>query len=373
MKLHETSMLVAFNLEILNGCRWGCTGCTVDKDGQLPYTEQDKQKFLSLLDDLEANGHVLTNIGIGPVDFMSATNTKQVLDPEFIRPILSRFGTVTLNSTFLSITNQINQTKAPHNTIGEWGSFLATLLKDYTYKFTIPIEPRHYKNAKYLQKIFLARDTLISYISTLAPTSHYSKSYLTGNISAYHEYNEDPLTNDKVTFAEYSHDFYSQTSGGHMDLVVTDGRLGVNTKQKKDKLLHSLQYLNELYNNSVSAATRTVINFTYGKPHEGFDKDYVYRNGRLYAPPFIGERLVILDEAFAIEEGAPWTTDTLLRHDAQKMVEQLNYAQQTTECMNCTYTGSCVGRGTLSIMESLGVVDCLAPKKSFNVVRQARR
>lgn len=350
----QMEFLIDFTLEVLYGCKWNCTGCNVSKYDQRGFVEGDFDRLMRLFDDLAANNHILSNLALGPTDFMSAENSREMFQQ--IIPMMDKFAAITLQTTFLE--------KPP--VIAEWAEFLRPILAGREVKFASPLDPAHYKNKKFFDTILSNRDLFVS----LIPEMKYTKTYLIGNLVEYRDYNANPMHNDKITFEEYSHEFHDVSRGNHLDLVIAAGRSPLNDINNRERLKSIVKYQNQLYDDAIHTDTsKQVVNFTYGKRHEGFDKDYVYRNGRIYGPVFVGEPLVTFEEDYSIPNDADWTTKTLVDFENQTLVESLLYLDKTKECASCEFAPLCAGRGVIKLMKTLKATECLAPKQAFQQTR----
>jgi hypothetical protein len=201
----------------------------------------------------------------------------------------------------------------------------------------------------------------------------YTKTYLLGNLVEYRAYNADPFNNDKITFEEYSEVFHDVSGGNHLDLIISAGRSALTDINNRQKLKDVVKYQNQLYDNAVHTDTSKVaVNFTYGKRHEGFDKDYVYRNGKIYGPVFVGEPLLMFESDYAISNDVEWTAQALVEFENNTLVESLQYLDHTTSCASCEFAAACTGRGVIKLMKTLRTKDCLAPKRAFEQTRTSK-
>lgn len=345
--MQQMDYLIDFNLEVLHGCKWNCTGCNVQKTDQDGFLDNDFDCLMRLFEDLEQNHHILSNVAVTPTDFMAANNGEQIFTMD-IKPMFDKFCAVTLNTTFLQ----------DRDVIERWASILRPILKGNTLKFSIPVEPEHYSKKKYMDIILGNRDYLVS----LLPETNYTKTYLIGNLHEYRQFKD---------FDFFSEDFHNRWQGGHLDIVITEGRLTQTNPFNRQRLRNMVQYQNSLYDQFVTEDHgKEVVNFTYGKRHEGYDKDYVYKNGKIYAPVFLGEPLVIFEESYALGREVEWNTANLVDFENQMLIESLEYVQQTTHCGSCEFAPACSARGLLKLMKTLNVKECFAPRSAFVELRQ---
>jgi hypothetical protein len=354
-KQAQMEFLIDFTLEVLRGCKWNCAGCNVDKVGQLDLTDSDHARLLELFRDLQQNHHILSNFGIGPTDFMAAENTLELM-PRLV-PMMDMFHAVTLQTTFLE----------KPEAIAKWAKAMRPFLAGREVKFATPLDPKHYKHKKMFDVILSNRDLFVE----LIPDMKYTKTYLLGNLVEYREYNADPFNNEKITFEEYSDIFRDTSSGNYLDLIISDGRSSLKDINNRERLKSTIKYQTRLYNEGISTdSSKRKINFTYGHRHEGFDKDYVYRNGNIYSPVFVGEPLLMFEPEYSIDQSQQWSTNTLIEFENQMLVDSLMYLEKTNECSTCEFAPLCVGRGVIKLMETLREKQCISPKLAFERTRQ---
>lgn len=350
----EMEFLIDFTLEVLYGCKWNCAGCNVDKYGQNGFGEGDFDRLLDLFKDLQANNHILSNLALGPTDFMTSDNTLEII--EQIAPMMDMFAAITLPTSFLEKPDQIEQ----------WGKVLNPLFAGRELKFATPLNPAHYKNRKMFDTILRNRDVLVEHM----PDAKYTKTYFLANLLEYRAYNKDPFNQDKITFEEYNDIFHKNSKGNYLDVVITAGRSPLKDINHSQRLKDIWKYYNDVYDNAFQTDTsKGSVNFACGKLHEGFDKDYVYRNGNIYAPIFVGEPLVIFEDQYCIPNDADWTTSTLVDFENQTLVDSFQYMPSTKQCSDCEFATLCTSRGVLKLMEILKIRDCMAPKRAMRFVR----
>ncbi len=348
MANYQSHFLVDINLEVLSGCKWKCTGCRINKDDANGFIGNDFRRLMDLFQDLKDNNHVLINLAVGATDFMSARNTDEILNKDII-PMMDYFRNLVLNSTFL----------ADHEVVRYWANKLKPILSGRRVKWTVPLEPKHLRNEKYLNGI----KEKIKLFESIIPNCEFGHVY---NIVNLHEYQKehDPL----YQFHDFSKYFNQIWPEGHLDLVISEGRLPLTIPENKKKVLHLIKYLNLLFEKAVIEEKSQEVNFNYGKRYEGYDKDYVYKNGNLYSTVFLGEPLIVYEDDAGLGADTVWNYNTIVEFENRMMVDSLKYIEKTTECAGCEYASNCVGRGMHYLMEKLDYKDCLAPRAGFKTV-----
>ena len=81
MREDDIKKLIDFTLEVTNGCRYSCTGCSIDKDGNSWPTDAEFDKIFKLVDDLAVNEFRPMNLQIGPTDIMTSDITRPTKYP----------------------------------------------------------------------------------------------------------------------------------------------------------------------------------------------------------------------------------------------------------------------------------------------------
>ena len=95
---YRGNSIVSLTMEILNGCAYKCAGCFVNrKNRHFPIFFLEFEQFKILKD----KGILLDELALGPVSFLSASNTEEVLlDSNFIE-LSKLFSTVEFNTAVL--------------------------------------------------------------------------------------------------------------------------------------------------------------------------------------------------------------------------------------------------------------------------------
>jgi len=348
MSNYKSKNLVDINLEVLSGCKWSCSGCNVNKTDINGFVDQDFERLMNLFEDLKINNHVLMNLSIGATDFMTARNSHEIFTENLI-PMLDQFRNILLNTTFQS----------DKTTIQDWALKLKPILKGKRVKFAIPMEPEFLGNRQHIRLIKEKKEFFQSFL----PETNF---VVVNNVVNYYQFQKkfDPFVN----YHEFSELFAQRWGAGHLDLVVSEGRLPLNILANRDKLQLMIRSLNKLFEKFVVDEKSSLVNFTYGKRYEGYYKDYIYKNGNLYMSVFLGEPMAIFEEDAGLGSTAEWNFKSIVDFENKTMLDSLEYMAQTTECMQCEYASNCLGRRLIYLMKKLDVKDCLAPKRGFKAV-----
>jgi hypothetical protein len=84
----QTKFDVLIQMEVLSGCEHSCTGCFVNKHNPTDLAQPLLEEAKRLADGVKATGLNLREFIIGPTDFFSASNTKDVLNHPLTQEIM---------------------------------------------------------------------------------------------------------------------------------------------------------------------------------------------------------------------------------------------------------------------------------------------
>lgn len=89
-------------LDTLNGCKWNCHGCTVDRLATYSYKPEDFRSLEEFMLKEKSKGSILNHFEIGPTDFLSCSNLEEILNDSSIQSLIKNFEHIFLTSTLLS-------------------------------------------------------------------------------------------------------------------------------------------------------------------------------------------------------------------------------------------------------------------------------
>jgi hypothetical protein len=277
-------------------------------------------------------------------------------------PILDRFETISLQSTFTASDEDIKK----------WADALSPYLAGRQLKLKFPLDPRHWHKMKYLNRTM----DKLKYFVSLLPDTTYIKTYMLVNMKEYTNVGEDPLSVLQVLIDDITgHKL-------HVDLLITEGRLPLDDINNREKLKSSFLYLSKLHDNpDIEESVRVALNFGnyYKETRERYsinsagaayeDKFYIYKNGTIYIPVFAGENVTIFDDALAVPAGEDWNTHVLDAVSNNLLISQLNYAADTNECLECEHVSGCIRKNIIQAMSIVRTKQCIMPK---NALAQSR-
>lgn len=352
----ETSYLVDLNLEILNGCKHRCYGCQVDKGQQDGFVAGDQLRLVAFMRDLRDHGLLLSNLAIGPTDFMASNNTLQMFEES--SELIRLFPAITLQSTFTE----------RDEVIYEWAARLEPYLRGRQVKLAFPLDPRHYGNLKYIQQTF----DKIRLFREVLTESTYTKTIVLLNLKVYDDPADDPINQ----VVEELIDIDGKRI--HVDFIVPDTRRDMSDILNRDALRKALRYLTRLHEGDyLKPEVRTALAFNQfytensgddrdrqGRRYEDFD--LAYRNGDFYHAAFFGEDTVFFDEAFRVPNTSEWSYAGLLKESKRLAASQYAYACQIEQCMDCQWLSRCEHKKILQVMRLLNTHECLGMQTAMN-------
>jgi hypothetical protein len=335
-----------FTMEIANGCRHSCNGCTVDKDNNHYPTDNEFERIQNLIDDLESSDVEMLNFILGPTDILTSSNKEEILDDPRIHRIASKFLKVTLNCTFLD----------PDPTLYQWlAKKVETLIPYGLLKFTVPFEVRHIDNPTYIERI---RGT-IAYFESLLTTVKITRIYSIVNF-------EEAIANDYIRGFTMTQDIVRRAFSidlhptSHTDFLLPHGRESLRDPHNQERFLVSIHHLNNLLIEAYDESR--LVDETFGIVEldvaEGEDWDLVYRNSELYLPPFVVEAFTSFEPEFAIQ--GPWTFNNIFQQDQEGILEAVALAASNGICRGCEFVGKCAERGMQQVIDITQSDKCIS-------------
>lgn len=341
--------LIDFTLDISHGCKFSCSGCHVDKiSGRLP-SEDEFDRLNTLIDEMNTTGFKAMNLAIGPTDIMTAENKDDILSHPRIKQFAKKFLKTSINCAFLEPRDE---------DYVDFGKKLNWLLEGKMVKFVIPFEAFHIDNRAYIDKIKHKIAVTLEHM----PDVVHTKTYLNVNYETSEIYDRQNNTNltEELILKLYNSD---HLDGLDVDLILPQPRSNLRNPLIAFSFVNAAK---KLKNTLISARQRygeDVISVAEVKTEEGQDWDIVYKNSKLYMPPFLLEGLASFDEVFEIKND--WTLDELYKAYNQNIVNQLKWASNNEECSSCQFKGLCAERGIHNLMMITNTLECISPVKSL--------
>lgn len=346
---NKMQKLIDFTLDIAHGCKFSCTGCHVDKiSGRIP-TKDEFDKLDALVDEMNENGFDAMNLAIGPTDIMTAENRDDILTHDRIKQLAKKFMKTTINCAFLE----------PHDEdYIELGKKLNWLLYGKMVKFAIPFEAFHIDNKGYLDKI---KHRLSLTIQNMPNVVH-TKTYLNVNYETSQIYDRQNNTNitEELILKLYKSDLLE---GLDVGIILPHPRSNLRNKIIAANFINAAKKLKKTLADARSKYGEDNVSIAEIKIEEGKDWDIIYKNNKLYMPPFLLEGLASFDKVFEVKE--EWTLSGLYKSYNDSFAEQLKWASTAPECSGCQFMGLCAERGIHNLMMITDTVECISPAKNI--------
>lgn len=319
-------------LDLFRGCGHHCAGCMIDKS--LGGDVSDLPDLHALIQEMTAVGYVAFDLGIGPTDYMTATNTQEVMSNPIFREMAQMFHQVTFNAAFLD-TNLDNYDAMCHD--------IDHAVPWKPIRFLIPAVPSHFKN----EKFGLMIQEKLKHIQDSLHLAHLNEAGFVVNCTkeTVDDKFEEHLRNGfDIEFVVDKDDILTIPYGRvpNKDLMVAQ-----NVRRVSHRISSFYAGLNgedeRRRNPDLHYDTGTMVNL-------------LYTGGKLYWVPFLKDDCPFLDDEFVVER--PWTMGNLLATRERARMASLDYLEGTP-CMECPHLGSCLEKGITSIMKKLSIKDCL--------------
>jgi hypothetical protein len=346
VKEDNIKKLIDFSLEVTNGCRFSCTGCAVDKEGNSWPSDTDFERIYALVDDLTVNEFKPMNLAIGPTDIMTSVNRDLVLTNPKIKALAKKFLKTSINCAFLDPFSE--------NYVA-LGKQLNWLLEGGLVKFVIPFEAYHIDNKEYVDRIRKRIDITLANM----PDVTHTKTYLIINYetsSIYDKEQQANLTEELILKTYKSEILEGLTADIILPHTRADLRIEKNAKEFYDAAMKLKGFISNARNKYGSDVDIADI-----LPHEGKDWDIFYKAGKLYMTPFLLEGLASFDEAFEVT--TDWTFAGLYNTYLDGFLSQVDWASQNPACRGCQLVPLCAERGIHTLMQIANITDCISPAK----------
>lgn len=348
MKEDNIKKLIDFTLEVTNGCRYNCTGCSIDKDGNSWPNDFEFDKIFKLVDDLAENEFRPMNLQIGPTDIMTSVNRDTVLASPQIKTLAKKFLKTAINCAFLDPFNE-NYIKM--------GQQLNWLLEGGMVKFVVPFEAYHIDNKEYIDRIRKRIELTLQHM----PDVTHTKTYLLINYetsSIYDKENNANLTEELILKTYQS----ELLDGLTADIILPHTRTDLRQKKNSDEFYNAVMKLKQ-YITSARNKYGTAVDIAELQPHEGKDWDIFYKAGKLYMTPFLLEGLASFDQEYEVT--GSWTFENLYNTYLNGFLSQIEWAGNNTACQGCQLVPLCAERGIHTLMKISNIQECISPAKSL--------
>jgi len=338
MHVDRVSQTFNLGLEVLKGCGYSCSGCTVDKNfAEFDVPADDAKALLGLLEDLKQNDWRMLELKIGPTDITSSDNGFAVLRHPVIKQIASYYKVLTLNAAMLHDRN-----------LPELAALCDELMPGKYVNIGTPFTLKNVANEKFMGMM----KERLAYFQSLLKKASFTRLYATVNIE------EENLSqfNDESFSRLRNYDF-----GSGIDKVIEFPF--VNARQGFDNILHAERFKRDI--KQFSDFVKTKINTHEFVPlipgtKEGYE--YTYRTGKLYSTIVLVENLTLYKDKYELLK--PWTGERLIDNREQAYINNLIKYSEHPECGDCCFLDNCARCDVQHLMEETGSATCLIEMKN---------
>lgn len=324
-------------LDVLNGCKWNCFGCTVDRMTIHTYR---REKFLMLKEFIlgqKNEGSSLIHFEIGPTDFFTCDNLEEILNDPSISELISNFEFIFLTSTLLS-----------RKDIDKRLAFLCEKLKGKKIYLFIPLQLERLKDKSFGQNLF----ENIQYLKEKSKSSFtIDKVYANVLDIPYFSnlnYNEkcdllNWLYKQAGMKINFNYRLTSDSSPQHYSYVSSADFLPI--------LLREVRDLDILYDD-LNIPDYLLDN----KKRRGL----LFKEGNLYWMPYLGKFTASLEQNFQIKLSEN-ISKSLEQYELSLQSSQISYLTKTKDCPQCDFLNVCLSRGIIESMKIYNHTDCIIP------------
>lgn len=337
-EMNSTSTRTRINVEFLDDCKFNCSGCYVKRRNT--FSDEDVDVLVHAVDMFRSAGMSFDEIILGPTDFFSASNTEQVIThPDFKRIFENGDVVLTILTTLQETEERILELIGIVNESLPHPDMEMEVLIPFNIQRVVDKDPFYVMEMK--RKINL--------LNLLKPTVDYAMQI---NI-----HDVDKLT-DRFSLPEVT-TFVRDT----FNTIVEFNPSFMRTK-KPHIVMKVLDDWNDLLERHVQRLHAEDITFTMvNKYHASYNElTYNFKDGHLYVCPFIYENVIDLSEPFKIPKASHYyTIEDMDVKDVEVLGEQYAYAPNT-DCGECEYQGSCIGKKVLYYMKQYDMTKCVVSK-----------
>lgn len=346
-----TQYHLSLSLEWLTGCQFSCKGCHVNKDATETYTWEQLVKLNSWLESMQTQGNYLPTIAfIGPTDFLTATNIRNLLRTREICEILSKFKRISLQTTFLNMDNA-----------EELCRMLRQRFSDKELEINFIIEPEKINNEKYMNTIKEARSKFMEMLAW----PKYVASFCIMNV---YEYDRVKKNDVKQILADYKalndkiRDEFNTTIDFNFSMLR-------NSWWSNKDVEEAVKSVSRIFDAAADHEFNQTVRFSFGKLTDSkIEKHYNWHQGKLYVSPMLYERIASFHPSLEIKH-TEFTLEETERFEYNLLVNQYeSAARDKPDCNDCQYQSSCIERNIITFMDMHDIKRCIIARKALDAI-----
>lgn len=331
MLQNEPSLAFNLTLEILQGCKYSCVGCMVDKDYEplIPF-DQDTDKILAMVDAMQAAGYRTREFTIGPTDVISSRSGNAIFDHPLIVGLAKRFDSVVIPLALLSPDG-----------LDDMCSKVNKLMQGKSFTLATPFRLKSVHNVKH--QALLRR--FVEYIRGRLYDVNFELLYLTVNMIG------EAMSDFDVEHNRLLHDLDFGVRK-LVEFVFPHSRKGLDNLMTRSMFIHDFGKFCEV----IKQCKNTDLNRHLIKPaNDSFE--VTYRDGKMYYTPTLIEKFHIFAPDFELPD--PWTVAALEEFKMNLYLESLVDYAAKTPCQSCCHLNRCAQGDVHPIMRHIQHDECL--------------
>ena len=343
---------VNINFEVLNGCKWACRGCHVNREIQQGIGGEYTEKFVNLLNDFEQNKYKPFIAFIAPTDFLVANNTVEFLNDDATVEILNKFHRLSLQTTYLDVDSP---------RVDAIVDVLNARYKNMELEINIVIEPAQILNEKYLDVLAHNKASLERRLTSF------------NHIRTFGIFNVFDYSATKIAETLQNYDLLHHKIQHLFDTTIDyNFSLGRKDDLPGEEFEKTVLSISELFDDAISGEKVKFLRFSFGKLTDSLiEKQYNYRMGEFFASPLLYERFVSFREELKIPINK-WTASEFEQWEHNLQLTQYSNVGDKDECGSCHYLGSCIDRGVLHLMDAYGIKRCVVARDALDAINFKR-
>jgi len=340
---NASNFYLNINFEVLNGCNLRCPGCHVEKNSQESFSEREFQKLEHLLNDFSQRSYLPFIAFIGPTDFLSSENFTDLFSQKKMIKLMHYFKRISLQTTYLDLKN-----------LSKTVEVLREHYSDLELEINIVVDPAKIMDDRYLEIISTNKEKFLKSIQR--------NDVRTFGIMNVYDY-------DKTKIPELLKDYdFMHGRVAHLFETTIDYNFsfGRNAKISNQEFVELCNRVKNLFNDAlISAEKNSYLRFSFGKLTDSLiEKQFNYRNGKIYFSPLLYERFVSFRNEFEVPM-TNFTSIEIEEYETKILLEQYSLAEAMEECGSCPFVASCIDRGILKLMDIYQTKKCLVAKKAL--------
>ncbi len=334
------------NFEVLNGCRFQCRGCHVQKGAQTPLGPGEAASFLRLMRSFRESLYLPFIAFVGPTDFLVAENTEALFRDDAFVEILRTFRRVSLQTTYLDVRKA-----------DAIASLLAERLHGIELEINLVVDPARIMDDAYLAALEANKRDFLARLGR-------------DDVRSFGIMNVYDYDQTKIPHLLRDYDFMHRRVGHLFETTIDyNFSAGRDPDLTNEDFLKLSDRIKNLFNQSILSDEKAqYLRFSFGKLTDSLvERQYNYRGGKLYYSPLLYERFVSFRPEFEVPLAGEDARE-IEAFEARVQLEQYARATEKDECESCPFLASCVDRGILFLMDSFGTRRCLVAKNALFAV-----